>query len=129
MKVAHEILREQQWKVRHKDSKEPPLYQTGDRVWMVNYRRRHGQAAKLQPKFMGPYVIVEAMPNHTYKIERSAQVSTQNEACLKPYWASPDALGKALPPRCWSPGGRRQRAGDGGMDLNLKWSCRGKKTW
>jgi len=65
---------------------------------MLNYRRRRGQAAKLQPKFVGPYVVVEAMSNHTYKIERSGQVSIQNEACLKPYWASPDAVEEAPPP-------------------------------
>jgi len=64
---------------------------------MVNYCRRRGQAAKLQPKFVGPYVIVEAMPNYTYKIEQSRQVAIQNEACLKPYWASPDAVGEAPP--------------------------------
>jgi len=64
---------------------------------MINYRRRRRQAAKLQPKFVGPYVVVEAMPNHTYKIERSGQVSIQNEARLKPYWTSSDAVGEALP--------------------------------
>jgi len=85
MKVAHEILREKQWQVRQEDSDEPPLYQAGDWVWMVNCRRRRGQAAKLQPKFVGPYVVVEAMPNHTYKLERSGQTSVQNKAHLKPY--------------------------------------------
>jgi len=35
------------------------------------------------------------MPNHTYKVERSGQVSIQNEARLKPYWASPDAVREA----------------------------------
>jgi len=79
-------------------SDEPPLYQVGDWVWMVNYRRRRGQATKLQPKFVGPYVVVEAMPNHTYKLERSGQVSVQNEARLKPYWASPGAAGATPPP-------------------------------
>jgi len=116
MKVAHKILRERQWQVRKEDSDEPPLYQGH---W--------GQAAKLQPKFIGPYVVVEAMPNHTYKLERSGQVSVQNEARLKPYWASPGAAGEA--PCCWSPGGRQQRAGGGNMDQNMKWSCRGQKTW
>jgi len=61
----------------------------------------------LQPKFVGPYAVVEVMPNHTYKLERSGQVSVQNEARLKSYWASPGAAGEA-PPRCWSPGGRQQ---------------------
>jgi len=45
MKVAHELLREKQWQVRKEDSEEPPLYQVGDWVWMINYRRRRGQAA------------------------------------------------------------------------------------
>jgi len=84
--------------VQKEDSDEPPLYQVGDWVWMVNYYKRRGQAAKLQPKFVGPYVVVEAMPNHKYKLERSRQVSVQNEARLKPYWASPGAAGEA--PRC-----------------------------
>jgi len=52
---------------------------------MVNYRRCRGQAAKLQPKFVGFYVVVTAMPNHTYKLKRSGQVSVQNKARLKPY--------------------------------------------
>jgi len=65
---------------------------------MVNYRRGRGQAAKLQPKFVGPYAVVEVMPNHTYKLECSGQVSIQKKVCLKPYWTSPDAAGEAPPP-------------------------------
>jgi len=114
--------RKKQWQVRQEDSSEPPLYQVGDWVWMVNYRRHRGQAAKLQPKFVGPYAVVEVMPNHTYKLERSGQVSVQSEARLKPYWASPGAAGEA--PRCWSPGGRQQCAGGGGVAWSMKWSCR-----
>jgi len=64
---------------------------------MVNYRRRRGQAAKLQLKFVGPYAAVEVMPKHMYKIERTGQVFIQNEARLKPYWASRDAVGEAPP--------------------------------
>jgi len=64
---------------------------------MTSHRRRRGQAAKLQPKFVGPYCVIEVMPNHTYKVECSGQVSVQNEARLKPYWASPDAAGQAPP--------------------------------
>jgi len=82
MKVAHKILPEKQWQVRKEDSKEPPLYQVGDWVRMINYRRRRGQAAKLQPKFVGPYVVVEVMSNHTYKIEHLGQVFIQNETRL-----------------------------------------------
>jgi len=81
---------------------------------MVNYRRLRGQAAKLQPKFVGPYAVVEVMPNHMYKIECSGQVSIQNEARLKPYWASPDAVGEAPPllePRRQTTTRGRQRHG------------------
>jgi len=95
MKVAHEMLREEQWQVRGEDFEKPPLYQVGDWVWMINYRRPRGQAAKFQPKFVGPYAVVEVMPNHMYKLERSGQVSIQNETRLKLYWASPDAVQEA----------------------------------
>jgi len=83
-------------------------------VWMVNYRRRRGKAAKLQPKFVGPYAVVEVMPNHTYRLERSGQISVQNEARLKPYWASPGAAGEAPPllePRRQAATRGRQRRG------------------
>jgi len=97
MRTAHEVLREQQWQVRSGDSDDPPLYKVGDWAWMTSHRRRRGQAAKLQPKSVGPYCVIEAMANHTYKVERFGQVSVQNEARLKPYWASPDAAGQTPP--------------------------------
>jgi len=64
---------------------------------MIRHRRRRGQAAKLQPKFVGPYCVIEVMSNHMYRVEHSGQVSVQNEARLKPYRASPDAAGQAPP--------------------------------
>jgi len=82
---------------RSGDSDDRPLYKVGDRVWMISHRRRRGQAAKLQPKFVGPYCVIEVMSNHTYTVERSGQVSIQNEARVKPYWASLDAAGQAPP--------------------------------
>jgi len=69
MRAAHEMLREKQWQVRCEDSNEPPLYQAGNWVWMVSHCRHRGWVAKLQPKFVGPYIVVEAMPNYTYKID------------------------------------------------------------
>jgi len=54
MRAAHEMLQEKLWQVRSEDSEEPPLYQVWDWVWMVNHHRCHIQAAKLQPKFVGP---------------------------------------------------------------------------
>jgi len=61
---------------------------------MTSVRRQRGQATKLQPKFVGPYCVIEVMPNHTYKVERLDQVSNQNKARLKLYRASPDAMGQ-----------------------------------
>jgi len=94
---AHDALREKQWAVRTEDSEEPPLYREGDWVWMISYRRRRGQSAKLQPKLVGPYCIVEVLANHTYRVERSGQISVQNEQRLKPYCGSPEASGQAPP--------------------------------
>jgi len=37
------------------------------------------------------------LPNHTYRVEQFGQVSVQSEQCLKPYIASPDAVGQAPP--------------------------------
>jgi len=97
MGKAHDALRAQQWQICMEDSEEPRLYQVRDWVWMVSYRRQCGQSAKLQPKFVDPYCVVEVLPNHTYHVERSGQVSVQSKQCLKPYHASPDAVGQAPP--------------------------------
>jgi len=97
MGKTHDALHAQQWQTRTEDSEEPPLYQVGDWVWMVSYRRQPEQSAKLQPKFVGPYYVVEVLPNHTYRVERSGQTSVQSKQRLKPYHASPDAVGQALP--------------------------------
>jgi len=40
---------------------------------------------------------VKVLPNHTYRVELSGQVSVQSEQRLKPYHASPDAVGQAPP--------------------------------
>jgi len=95
MRTAHEVLREQQWQIRSDDSDDPPLYKVGDWVWMTSHRWRRGQAAKLKPKFVGPYCVIEVMPNHTYKVEHYGQVSVQNEVRLKLYRSSPEAAGQA----------------------------------
>jgi len=92
MKAAHKILRKKQWQVHSEDSDEPSLYQVGDWVWMTGHRWRRRQSAKLQAKFVDPYCVIEALPNHTYKVERFGQISVQNEVCLKPYWASQGIL-------------------------------------
>jgi len=64
---------------------------------MVSYRRSRRQSTKLQPKFVGPYCVLEVLLNHTYRVERSGQISVPSEQQLKPYYGSPEAAGQALP--------------------------------
>ena len=54
-------------------------------VWLQNRRRKKGDSDKLQPKFVGPYHVLEANDNHTYRIEQQEQSSVQNEARIKLY--------------------------------------------
>jgi transposase InsO family protein len=82
---AHDLLRDQQLKVRVQDTEEPPLYSVGDTVWLLSKRRRKGTCHKLLTKFLGPYRILEVYENHTYKIECRGQISVEHEFRLKPY--------------------------------------------
>ena len=50
---------------------------------------------KLQQKFVGPYHVLEAYDNYTYKIERQGQSSVQNEVKLKVYNSCTAKPGKA----------------------------------
>ena len=92
---THELLRQQQAEVRQEDHEEPLLFTEGDLVWLLNKRRRKGENPKLQPKFVGPYRVIEARKNHTYSIERQGQCSVQNENRLKLYTACPEPAGQA----------------------------------
>ena len=85
LEQAHEALRQLQIKTRQDDQEEPLLFAPGDMVWLHNRRRKKGDSHKLQPKFVGPYHVLEAYDNHTYKIERQGQSSVQNEVRLKLY--------------------------------------------
>ena len=95
LEETHELLRQQQMDVRQEDSEEPPLFQSGDLVLMQNVRRRKGEAPKLQPKFVGPYEVVEAYRNHTYLLERLGQATVQNECRLKLYRPCIEKAGQA----------------------------------
>ena len=92
---AHDMLRHKQMDIRQEDSEEPPLFQSGDLVLLQNMRRRKGEAPKLQPKFVGPYEVVEAFKNHTYLLERLGQTTVQNECRLKLYRPCTERAGQA----------------------------------
>ena len=66
------------------------MFQEGDLVWMGNYLRKKGENPKLQPKYLGPYTITQALGNHTYEVQGPGYHSIQNELRLKlckPYGA------------------------------------------
>ena len=95
LEVAHSALQERQIHVRHEDEEEPPLFAPGDLVWLENKRRKKGENPKLQPKFIGPYHVLEVCGKHTYKLERQGQISTQHESRLKAHKPCPEATGQA----------------------------------
>ena len=95
LSAVHEMLREQQKEIRQEDQEEPLLFSPGDMVWLENRRRKRGENPKLQAKFLGPYVVIEAWANHTYEIERHGQSSIQNECRLKAYRPCPEEVGRA----------------------------------
>ena len=95
LEQAHEALRQQQLEIRQEDQDEPLLFAVGDMVWLQNRRRRRGDSNKLQPKFVGPYQVLEAYENHTYLIDRQGQDSVQNEVRLKLHHPCTAELGKA----------------------------------
>ena len=97
LKEAHEFVRNKQKEMRQQDSEEPLLFAPGDKVWLENKRRRKGVNPKLQAKFVGPYEVLQAFPNHTYRIARQGQESVQSEQRLKRY--SPAQLPAGRAPR------------------------------
>ena len=83
LEVTHEIIRQQQVTTRQQNTDESLLFLPGDQVLLENRRRRKGENPKLQSKFVGPYQVIEAFPNHTYAITSKGQHSIQNESRLK----------------------------------------------
>ena len=95
LEKVHSILCNEQRETRQADTNERPLLQAGDYVWMKNHRKRRGDCQKLQPKFVGPFKVLEAFPNHTYRIAQSGQESVQNESRLKRFLPCSYKTGRA----------------------------------
>ena len=95
MNFTHNLLQERQEKIHSESSEEPLLFNKGDLVLMVNKRRRKGENPKLQPKFVGPYEVLECYNNHTYKISGHNQETVQNENRLKLYTPCQEPAGRA----------------------------------
>ena len=97
MKQAHILLRKQQLEARVDDSEEPSLFKAGDSVWLKSYKVPRGKSAKLQAKFVGPYLIVEALPYHTYRLRRNGKDTIQHEGRIKLHYSEETPVQAILP--------------------------------
>ena len=105
MREAHEVLRDRQAELRQEDGEEDPLFSVGDLVWLEVRAHRRGTAAKLQPKFEGPYRVKTVhRATLTYKIDKGARGATVNECRLKRFRGHvPGAEAAGTPPRAAAP--------------------------
>ena len=67
-----------------------PIYRPGDQVWLKSYFKGKGKGAKLQPKFIGPYRVLRALPYQVYEVERGGRKTLQHEGRIKMYYAGED---------------------------------------
>ena len=95
LETAYEKLRNQQQETRTMDTQEPPLYEKGNLVWLKSKRYKKGKTSKLQPKYVGPFKIMEVFSNHTYSIKKNEKESVEHESRLKPHFAAKDSWGRA----------------------------------
>ena len=85
LELAHTMLRDKQLEIRTADRQEKPSFHTGQLVWLKTKRFSKGKSQKLQPKYTGPYTIVEVGNNHTYLVEQHGRRSREAESRLKAY--------------------------------------------
>lgn len=86
LQTAYTRLREtQSVSPRTDDSDEPTKFTKGDRVWLKSYFKGKGRGAKLQPKYIGPYLVTKALPYQTYEMERNGKRTIQHEGRVKLY--------------------------------------------
>jgi hypothetical protein len=70
-------------------------------VWLKSKQRKNGMAnsKKLQPRFIGPFKIIEVLPYNTYRLSRNGKESVEHEGRIKLYVNPTDyALNNQLPP-------------------------------
>ena len=63
-----------------------PIYQPGDQVWLKSYLKEKGRGVKLQPKFIGPYRVLRALPYQVYEVEWGSWKTLQHEERIKVYY-------------------------------------------
>jgi hypothetical protein len=120
LRVAHEALRDLQWKARSEDEDTGPKFAVGDLVYLVSHRRRKGVCKKIQAQYIGPYTVVNVYHNHTYQISYQGQTSVQHESQLKLCTEATNLVGRAPvilePRRRLNMRGRRRRVADSDDD-------------
>ncbi|CAC5407508.1 unnamed protein product [Mytilus coruscus] len=96
----HEVARE---KMKHASNRQKRQYDTkvhsrqyrvGDAVWIFNPLRRKGLSPKLQPHWIGPYIIKIVYTDLIYKIARQyglKEIVIHHDR-LKPYFGSLDTV-------------------------------------
>ena len=97
MRKTQDMLRNKQVISRTEDSEEPNLYKNGDYVWLKSYKAAKGKCSKLQTKFVGPYLITEALPYHTYRLRRNDKETLQHEGRIKLHCSSERSHNEILP--------------------------------
>jgi hypothetical protein len=87
---AHEIARKNLAK-RRKDfydiKSKLTLYKKADNVWVRNENRKEGECHKLQPLYVGPYIITHKLNDLNYKVQIDEKCTdlVLNHNKLKPY--------------------------------------------
>ena len=94
LETAHDLLRKNQLLIRTTDRQEKPSFQVGQLVWLRTKRFSKGSSQKLQPKYSGPYTVMEASKNHTYLIEQHGRISREAESRLKAYIPAKNDIGR-----------------------------------
>ena len=95
LEVAHDLLRKSQLTIRTNDRQERPSFNIGQLVWLRTKRFSKGSSQKLQPKYSGPYTVLEVGKNHTYLIEQHGRISREAESRLKAYIPAKSSVGRA----------------------------------
>jgi len=86
-KEAHERLISVPNRLRENDTTpQKTPFAVGDRVMAHVERRQSGLSKKLQPRYVGPWVIQEKVADHTYRVEDSrGRELILNAKDLRPY--------------------------------------------
>ena len=70
-KVKANIIEAQKTQKKHYDLKHahPKRFQVGARVWKKDFRRKKQKGGKMDPKWLGPYKIIQDLGKGLYKLQ------------------------------------------------------------